>query len=34
MKKCSKHVKYFPDENPWLPATTEYFFEQLTGKMD
>lgn len=25
MKKCNKHSQYFPDEDPWLPATTEYF---------
>ena len=25
-KICSIHNKFFPEENPWFPATTEYFY--------
>lgn len=32
MKKCTRHSRYFPDLDPYLPATTEYFCKQKTYK--
>jgi len=33
-KFCNNHYKYFPEENPWFPATLEYFYQNKTSKVD
>jgi len=33
-KKCNKHNLYFPEENPWIPCTLEYFYKNVSSKKD
>lgn len=33
-KKCSRHKTYFPDEDPWLPCTEEYFHKNKSNGID
>lgn len=33
-KICNKHHIFFPDEDPWLPATTEFFYYHKQNKTD
>lgn len=33
-KFCNNHYKYYPEENPWFPATLEYFYQNKTSKVD
>jgi len=33
-KKCAYHDIYFPDEEPWFPATLEYFYNTPKNKSD
>jgi len=33
-KFCNQHETYFPEENPWLLATDEYFYNNKTNKTD
>jgi hypothetical protein len=31
-QKCNKHHLNFPDENPWMPFNTDYFYKHNTCK--
>jgi hypothetical protein len=33
-KICNCHNEYFPDESPWLPATTEYYYKNDKNSLD
>jgi len=33
-KKCSKHNVYFPEADPWMPCTEEYFNINQTNTKD
>lgn len=33
-KKCNKHYIYFPNEDPWMPCTDEYFYTSKGNKTD
>jgi len=33
-KFCNKHYEYFPDEDPWFPATLEYFYKNKKNSID
>lgn len=33
-KICNKHHIYYPEESPWLPSTTEYFYHNNKNKSD
>jgi hypothetical protein len=33
-KLCNKHHIFFPEESPWIPATTEYFYYSKCNSMD
>lgn len=33
-KICGKHYIYFPEENPWFPATTEHFYYNNKNSTD
>jgi len=33
-KKCNKHNLYFPDEDPWLPCTEEYYHKNKSNSQD
>jgi hypothetical protein len=33
-KFCSKHNIYFPEENPWIPANTVYYYVNKSNKTD
>lgn len=33
-KKCTLHEEYFPNENPWLLCTNEYFYTNKKNKSD
>lgn len=33
-KFCNTHDKYFPNETPWIPATLDYFYKNITNGID
>lgn len=33
-KKCSRHSRFFPDENDWFLCTEEYFYKANNNKTD
>ena len=33
-KKCGKHYIHFPEENPWIPCTDEFFYKSKSSKKD
>jgi len=33
-KHCNRHYKYFPNENPWMPCTDEYFYKNKSSTKD
>ena len=33
-KICNKHHIFFPEENPWMPANTEYFYYSKCNETD
>jgi hypothetical protein len=33
-KRCSLHLKYFPNENEWFPCSEDYFYSNKSNKTD
>jgi len=33
-KKCNQHHTYFPEEDPWLPCTLDYYYYNKSSKRD
>jgi len=33
-KFCNTHYEYFPEEDPWFPATLEYYYKNISSNVD